>query len=339
MPSRNNAFDLIRHIAALMVLVSHHFVLSGKTEPALQGVNSLGGFAVVSFFAISGYLITQSFIRSSLEVYAVNRIARIFPALFVCSFIMVYLVGGFFSEGGILATAESGEALKKFLQIAAFGRANIDAVTEGFIFQESLNGSLWTLKLEFGCYVLAALALSLSTKPFVPLLVLIGICALHIVSLPADHPIADKVAIYTSVCVAFFVGSTLAFHQGLLGSLGSKIIMTGVGLVLMGAAVVGPVPLMLSSVGFSLITLALGTMLNDPLIRGRFDISYGLYLYAFPVQQLLINCTELGFYPSMAAAACVTALLATLSWFCIEKPALGYARSFRQRSMAAAKAL
>lgn len=335
---RNNAFDLIRHIAALMVLVSHHFVLSGKTEPALQGVNSLGGFAVIAFFAISGYLITQSFMRSSLEVYAVNRIARIFPALIVCSLVMVYLVGGFFSKDGILAAASSSEALQKFLQIAAFGRANIEAVTEGFIFQESLNGSLWTLKFEFGCYVLVALALSLSAKSSVPLLILIGFCALHILSTSIDHPIASKVAIYTSVCIGFFVGSTLAFHQGLLDSLRSKTIMAGVGLMLMGAALVGPVPLMLSSVGFSLFTLALGTMLNDPIIRGRFDISYGLYLYAFPVQQLLINCTGLGFYPSMAASACLTALLATLSWFCFEKPALSYARSFRQRSMATAKA-
>jgi len=338
MLSRNNAFDLIRHIAALMVLISHHFVLSGKTEPAFHGVNSLGGFAVIAFFAISGYLITQSFTRTSLKVYAVNRIARIFPALIVCSFVMVYLIGGFFSGDGILVTARSGEALQKFLQIAAFGRANIEAVTEGFIFQESLNGSLWTLKFEFGCYVLVALALSLSIKSLVPLLVLIGFCALHIVSISVDHPIAGKVGIYTSVCIAFFVGSTLAFHQSLLGSLRSKTIMAGLGVVLIGVSVVGPAPLMLSSIGFSLFTLALGTMLNDPIIRGRFDISYGLYLYAFPVQQLLINCTGLGFYPSMAAAACVTVLLATLSWFCFEKPALSYARSFRKRSMETAKA-
>lgn len=332
MQSRN-AFDLIRHIAALTVLVSHHFALSGKTEPALQGVNSLGGFAVIAFFAISGLLITQSFMRSSLQVYAVKRIARIFPALITCAFVMVYLIGGYFSEVGILAEAGSSEALQKFLQIAAFGRANIDAVTEGFIFQESLNGSLWTLKLEFGCYALVALALSLSRRSLVPLLVLIGFCALHIASTSVDHPFAGKAAIYTSVCIAFFTGSTLAFHPGLLGSLRSKSILAGAGLVLMSAAIVGPLPLMFSSVGFSLITLTLGTVLNDPIIRGRFDISYGLYLYAFPVQQLLINCTGLGFYSSMATAVCVTALLATLSWFCIEKPSLRYARGFRQPSL------
>lgn len=338
MPTRHNSFDLIRHIAALMVLVSHHFVLSGHAEPALQGVNSLGGFAVLAFFAISGFLITHSFLRSSLQRYAIKRAARIFPALIVCAFVMVYLVGGIASDDSFWATAGSKEALQKFLQIAAFGRADIDAATQGFIVHESLNGSLWTLKIEFGCYVLVALALSLARRSTVPLLILIGFCALNIASTSVDHPIAGKVVIYTSVGIAFFVGSTLAFHQGLLGTLRSRAILAGAGWVLMAAAVGGVLPLVLSSIGFSLITLTVGTLFNEPIIRGRFDISYGLYLYAFPVQQLLINCTSLGFYPSMVAAVCVTAVLATLSWFLVEKPALNHAQNFRRRSVAVPEA-
>lgn len=337
MLTRNNSFDLIRHIAALMVLVSHHFVLSGKAEPALQGVNSLGGFAVVAFFAISGYLITQSFLRSSLQGYAIKRAARIFPALVVCAFVMVYLVGGVYSDT-LLATVGSTDALRKFLQISTFGRADIDAVTQGFIFRESLNGSLWTLKFEFGCYVLVALALSLVRRPVVPLLVLMGFCVLNVACTSVDHPLAGKVATYTSVCIGFFVGATLAFHQGLLGSRRPRAMTAGVGLLLMAAAVYGVLPLLTSSVGFSLVTLALGTMFNDRVIRGRFDISYGLYLYAFPVQQLLINCTDLGFFASMASAVFVTALLAMLSWFFVEKPALAYAGSIRRPSVALAEA-
>ncbi|MDF0729810.1 acyltransferase [Pseudomonas entomophila] len=337
MLNRHNSFDLIRHAAALMVLVSHHFALSGQTEPTLQGINSLGGFAVLAFFAISGYLVTQSFLRSSLQSYAIKRAARIFPALIVCAFVMVYWVGGMYSDA-LLATAGSKEALLKFLQISAFGRADINTVTQGFVFPESLNGSLWTLKFEFGCYVLVALALSLVRRPVVPLLILLGFCALNVASTSISHPLSGKLSIYSSVCIGFFVGAALAFHQGLLGSFKSRAILAGVGLLLMGVAVVGFMPLLASSVGFSLATLAFGTMVTDRIIRGRFDISYGLYLYAFPVQQLLINCTELGFYPSMAAAACVTTLLATLSWLCIEKPALAYAKGPRRPTVTGAEA-
>ena len=337
MLNRHNSFDLIRHIAALMVLVSHHFALSGQAEPTLQGINSLGGFAVLAFFAISGYLVTQSFLRSSLQSYAIKRAARIFPALVVCAFVMVYCVAGVYNDT-LLATAGSKEALAKFLQISAFGRADIDTVTQGFVFKESLNGSLWTLKFEFGCYILVALALSLVRRPVVPLLILLGFCALNLASTSVNHVLAGKVAIYTSVCIGFFVGATLAFHQGLLGSFKSRAILAGAGLSLIGAAVVGFLPLLASSVGFSLATLALGTMFTDRIVRGKFDISYGLYLYAFPVQQLLINCTGLGFYPSMAAAVCVTTLLATLSWLCIEKPVLAYTKAPHRLTVAKAEA-
>lgn len=96
---RNNSFDLIRHLAALMVLVSHHYVLAGMNEPVIQGYNSLGGVAVLCFFAISGLLITLSYLNAaSLQDYLVKRVARIFPALIVCSFVMTYVAGAFFAS-------------------------------------------------------------------------------------------------------------------------------------------------------------------------------------------------------------------------------------------------
>ncbi|MFK3725698.1 acyltransferase family protein [Pseudomonas monteilii] len=331
MQSRNNSFDLIRHIAAMAVLVSHHFVLSGQSEPTFFGVNSLGGFAVIAFFAISGYLITQSFQRSSLLSYGSKRAARIFPALIACAFVMVYLIWSVYSKS-FLATVGSQEALLKFLQISSFGPAKIDEVTRDFIFPDSLNGSLWTLKLEFGCYIFLALALTLVRQPLMPILMLLVICALNVASTWISHPFASKAVIYTSVCMSFFVGSILAFYQKLLDSFKSKATLAGLGFSLTFIAVAGFQPSMISSIGFSLIVLALGTMHKERIIRGRFDISYGLYLYAFPVQQLMINCTDLGFFPSMVVSACVTTLLATLSWVYIEKPALAFAKGlFRQR--------
>ncbi|EGH20547.1 acyltransferase 3, partial [Pseudomonas amygdali pv. mori str. 301020] len=98
--NRNNAFDLIRHVAALAVLVSHHYVLSGFQEPMLKGYNSLGAIAVLAFFVISGFLISQSFLNTpSVYRYLEKRIARLFPALIVCAGVMVYIAGLLFSKG------------------------------------------------------------------------------------------------------------------------------------------------------------------------------------------------------------------------------------------------
>ncbi|SDQ39526.1 hypothetical protein SAMN05216597_0033 [Pseudomonas cannabina] len=82
--------------------------------------------------------------------------------------------------------------------------------------------------------------------------------------------------------------------------------------------------MVLASVGVSLLVLVVGTLLNDRIIKSRFDISYGMYLYAFPVQQLMINLSGLSFYASMLASVAVVIVLATLSWHWVEKPALNY---------------
>lgn len=59
--------------------------------------------------------------------------------------------------------------------------------------------------------------------------------------------------------------------------------------------------------------------INDKIISGRFDISYGIYIYAFPIQQIIINRTNLGFYTGMISSFILTSLLVTASWNLIEK--------------------
>jgi len=70
---------------------------------------------------------------------------------------------------------------------------------------------------------------------------------------------------------------------------------------------------------FTIITIFIGVTFSDALIKGRFDYSYGIYIYAFPVQQLCINTLNIGFYTSMILSAVVTIALASLSWHFVEK--------------------
>lgn len=66
-------------------------------------------------------------------------------------------------------------------------------------------------------------------------------------------------------------------------------------------------------------TISLCINIKDPFIKGRFDLSYGIYIYAFPVQQLVINVIGASFYIGMLISAVITIALATASWFLIEK--------------------
>lgn len=329
---RNNSFDLIRHLAALMVLVSHHFALAGLEEPGIAGYNSLGGIAVTAFFSISGLLISQSFLNSrSFADYLGKRVARIFPALILCAFVMTHLAGAVFADGYVTSFG----ALVDFLRISVFGRANIEPITQGFIVSESFNGSLWTLKIEFGFYLLLALALGMYRRALMPwvLLAAFGV-ATYALGNHVPGALAQKLAVYSAAGIAFFAGAVIAFNQQYLSNrrVLAIALVTGAGLIFFSVGT--PLASVLATLGLCLATLSLGLLYVDKTLRGRFDISYGMYLYAFPVQQLIINKTSLTFIPSMLVSALIVIVLATISWRLVEQPALQFVHR-RKRALAA----
>ena len=329
---RNNSFDLIRHLAALMVLVSHHFALSGLEEPGIAGYNSLGGIAVTAFFSISGLLISQSFLNArSFADYLGKRVARIFPALILCAFVMTYLAGAVFADGYVTGLG----ALLDFLRISVFGRATIEPITQGFIVSESFNGSLWTLKIEFGFYLLLALALGMYRRALMPwvLLAAFGV-ATYVLGNHVPGALAQKLAVYSAAGIAFFAGAVIAFNQQYLSDrrVLAIALVTGAGLIFFSVGT--PLASVLATLGLCLATLSLGLLYVDKSLRGRFDISYGMYLYAFPVQQLIINKTSLTFVPSMLVSALIVIVLATISWRLVEQPALQFVHR-RKRALAA----
>lgn len=337
MINRDNTFDLIRHIAALAVLISHHYALSGQQEPVLQGYNSLGAIAVLAFFAISGFLITQSFLNTpSFSNYMAKRIARIFPALIACAFVMVYILGTAFSKQGGFGFAFSIEALTDFLKVSAFGRADIGDITSDFIFKDSFNGSLWTLKIEFGFYVALALALMVLRKAAMPLVMTLAFCVTTYLCTKWAHPMAPKLLVYSTVGIAFFVGSSLYFYRSAFSSVKAKLLIGGLSAALVLVSLNTSLVMVLATIGVSLLVLSVGTLCKDRIIKSRFDISYGMYLYGFPVQQLMINTTDLGFYASMLATIAVVVVLATISWLLIEKPALNYVHRKTRSQVSAA---
>ncbi len=331
---RNNSFDLIRHRAALMVLISHHFALWGLPEPGIAGFNSLGGIAVIAFFAISGLLITRSFVNATnFTDYLIKRIARIFPALILCAFAMTYIAGALFTEGYVTGSS----ALIDFLRISVFGRATIEQITNGFIFDESFNGSLWTLKIEFGFYLLLAAVLGLYRKALLPWILLTGFAlATYVLSNVVAGAMAQKLATYCGAGIAFFAGSVIAFHKQYLSDPRVLAIALTVGAGLIYLSVGTPLATVLATLGCALVTLSLGLLYVDKSIRGRFDISYGIYLYAFPVQQLIINKSHLSFLPSMVVSALIVIALAIASWRLVEQPALNFAHRKKLQHTAAA---
>lgn len=320
---KNNCFDTLRHIAALLVIFSHHHVFMGIPERPILGFVSLGGLSVSIFFSISGFLVTQSYLRTGGYIgFMEKRVRRIFPALIVCAFLMVFVLAPFYRDN-VLNYITSKEAISTFLRIVFLLPGDITGVFSGYKFIGPMNGTLWTLSIEFMCYILIGAFLSINKSWKTPLTVLLVLCFLNVFL--SD---AEKTFSWYSINIGWIISFGLCFSLGSLMSMTieswnhpkTKLLISIVCLSLLYILYGSKEILTVGYLSITFITLAIGVSVKDFIVKGRFDISYGIYIYGWPVQQIVANKINIGFYTSMLLSIVITIILATASWFLIEKP-------------------
>ncbi|TNV22131.1 acyltransferase [Buttiauxella sp. B2] len=331
---RNNSFDFIRHIAAYMVLFSHQFALSGIQEPIFFKWNTLGFIAVAIFFSISGYFMPKSFGSSENFIeFMIKRCKRIFPGLIACSLLMYFFIGFFFNTHSPSGYLLSGDALVKTLRNSVFIQEQIPGVFSDFKYKDVINGSLWTLPIEFLCYIIIGIFLSFSNSWKTPALLL----CIAMISTVAINYWTDLYAYY-SIPFKFFALFMIPFSFGALLSLTKdswwkyriKLILIS---CLMLAAISGkPEIQIIGLLCVSMLTIAIGLSINDRVVAGRFDVSYGIYIYAFPAQQIVINTLTDEFYISLVISIVITTVLAVVSYKYVELPFLKREFKYPERS-------
>jgi len=326
---RENSFDLIRHFAAFLVLFSHHFPLSGRPEPSVPSWDTFGFVAVVIFFSISGYFMPKSFSNSAgfLE-FMVKRCKRIFPGLFVCSIIMVYVIGLIFTTASAYDYLFSTDQFKTIFLFTAFMGNTIPTVFSDFTYKNAINGSLWTLPIEFLCYIIIGSALSLlnSWKTIVCLLLAACIATATLGAKWVDFVVFSVPMSYLSLFgIAFCTGSLMSMTRKSWKNY--RIPMVAISLLLIWLLRGRPEVQILGTASIAVITIIIGLSVRDKLIHGRFDVSYGVYIYAFPIQQLVINCVTRDFWLGMFISALLTIVAGALSYKYVEKPFLNSKRS------------
>lgn len=315
-----NAFDPIRLVAAGLVLWSHQHALMGVPEPSIAALRaSAGGLGVYIFFAVSGYLNTQSLARHrSMQVFLFNRAVRIYPALAACVAFTVIL--GFF-----VATDRHAFVSPKLLSYAAknttlfFGvRTDMPGIFQGNAFPGALNGSLWTLPYEVKMYVVLALCLAAGRYNLaLPVIAFAGACVLVILAAFGIVPTLPEQNAWVVFSTLFLAGSVLAAAQALTnlpfatgGLVVIALVFAGIGQRLLGWELL-----------LTAIVIALGCVTLPKRLRLPFDLSYGVYLYAFPIQQLSATLFA-DFWPALAFSIVMTLALATMSALFIERYAL-----------------
>lgn len=317
---RDNNFNFLRMLAAFAVLFSHSFALASGSDGAqplkgLLGIG-LGAIAVDVFFVTSGYLVTASVMRRSLVEFFVARLLRIYPALIVCITLTVLVLGPAMTSSSHYFDASTWSYFWHNVLLAPGSPNQLPGVFEGNPHGDAVNGSLWTLPYEIRLYAVVFVAwICTAFKPRLFLAVTVAAALVALAWLLYQDISLPHLA------WMFFAGSVL---YGLKLRFDGRI-AAGVAIALVASAVDHRVFVLVYPLAVPYLVLFAALELRGPwLAYNRLgDYSYGVYIYAFPVQQ-----TVIALRPGAGAAfvfvvsAAITVALAVLSWHLIEKRAL-----------------
>jgi peptidoglycan/LPS O-acetylase OafA/YrhL len=334
---RDNHLNLIRLLAALGVLAGHAWPLTlgrGATEPLsdLLGV-SLGTTCVYVFFSLSGFLVSRSFERQArVRDWIRARAYRLVPGLFVVLLLSVGVLGPLLTAlpaGAYLARRETWTYLP-VNQVMVLQQHGLPGVFETNPFRGVVNGSLWTLRYEVLCYlgVLGAGLLGAFRRRGLLAAGLGGVvlAGLLLVEGPAAGRAPRALRDAADLALPFAIG--VGFHAWR-----DRVRLHPLGLLLLAGAAAAawgsPAYRALFTAALAYVVFWAGFVPKGPLLAfNRLgDASYGVYLYAFPVQQVLARLFPAwGPWMNLAVAAPLTLLLGALSWRFVEKPALDRVR-------------
>lgn len=323
---RQNNLDVIRLMAAIGVVVSHAWPLA-LGDSAVQPLEALTGWplgkwSVLVFFILSGFLITRSAMarQGRAAQFWLARANRLVPALALALVVTV-----------ILANLSGADASAKALGIYILRGITLVSLEHQIsgAFEDNpvpfvVNGPLYTLFYEVACYVFAALlvwSLPAQVRAFALALCAVAALALYGVS---SH---IRVVVGTPLFLAFACGMLACFWQHRIALSLSGSVLAGLALALVFVLDVNP---LLSLLPLTYLVLAAG--LNTPHIPLPGDLSYGVYLYGWPVAQTLVHMGTFDDPVRLAICSVIATLpFAAVSWVAVEKRRLiGTASRARQ---------
>ncbi len=345
----DNNFNLLRVLAAFAVLYSHSYALTdgkGAGEPfrVLLGM-SLGGIAVDIFFVISGFLVCGSLLRrQSAGDFLKGRFYRVFPALLVMVTLTVLVLGPLLTRLSLAEYFSAKEVLKYFYKNATLLGGvtyKLPGVFENNPYPLAVNGSLWTLpeELRMYGYLLALwLLLGLLRERRLPAFrgAVLAVCAVALIMRLLEIARDGQEEATLRLLSMFFAGAAFQVAARRV-PLDWRIFLVMLGGLIAAAAVDSRIfaALFVLVVPYMVLFLAYAP---GGAIRGYNrigDYSYGLYLYAFPIQQALAALLPgIGLWSMVVLATLATMLCAVMSWHLVEKPALALVRGKAPRPTA-----
>lgn len=325
---RANSLAVLRLLLATVVAVAHALKLSRGWQPTI-GATEVGALAVDGFFVVSGFLVTMSLLRlGSIRRYLWHRFLRIAPGFYVCLLVTAFVLAPVVSllRGGTAQQVLTGPGSSVDYLVANAGllirQFTIDTWPAAPGQGDVVNGALWTLFYEALCYGLVAGLGVLAVLRRRPWVVLGLVVALQLVitsrelgtELVPQQQLPRLALVFLLGAAAHLYADRIPVTRGL--ALASAVVLVASLLLLEDHRAVAALPF-----AYLMVCAVVRLPLRQDL---SWDLSYGVYIYHWPLTMLLLSA-GLGSLSTplvVAAALLVSALAAAVSWRLVEAPAL-----------------
>ena len=290
--TRSNNLNLVKFIAALFVIISHAYPLCKGAEynDILSDLSrnsiAFGSLAVAIFFMSSGFFVTKSLLKSKdSKKYLHNRFIRIFPPLWFTLIVCILVCGLFFSTYSLGKYFLSSDFFKYCLNFILIPIHNLPGVFMNNIYPGVINGPLWTLPIEFVCYLVLLLAYKLNlvnkkSYKYVALLVIVAFVGINLIPLSIKG--------YIQPCFLFFWGSFYWIYRDKITMNNTYFLISLVAFVLLIVLGYGQVASFLF-VPYLTLYIAFCLPQCNNRLTSLGNLSYDIYLCGWPIQQMVIS--------------------------------------------------
>lgn len=336
---QGNNFDFSRLLFASFVIITHSYVLTGTKEcdwlcQAADGQINFSWLAVRGFFVISGFLIFQSMERCrDLADFYWKRVLRLFPAL-VAVLVLTVILGPFVYENDTfyILTKSVRTYIGNNLLIYKL-QYGISGIFENNPYKSVINGSLWTIPFEFTMYVfVSALFFIRKRKALVRTL----IAVIYIILAILDVFYADVLQQTQFVFQDWYLVELGVYFAA--GSLAASWYTETIRTQQMNVVLILSILLLVAAIWFSffkyisvliipafVLSFCLRPIPGISNIQQKIgDLSYGMYLYGFPVQQTLVYFFKPDSLELILMSIPISGICAYFSWHLVERKALSF---------------
>lgn len=340
--AKSNNFNIIRFIAAFMVIYGHMSSIMGMPAQTVLAQRS-STIGVKAIFTISGYLIAKSFLSDShYGRFMTRRCLRIFPPLILLVFLTAFGLGTLISEVPAKAYLLDRGTRQYLMNILLHPVYSLPGVFTKCPYPNAVNGSLWTLPVEFLLYLTLPCVIAVFKKlDFLKIGMAITAGLTLILSLVqlAFYENARLVIWGTNWVSAvallpyYFAGCLFAMPDM------KKYLNVQVSILLMALAALCSTNILVNELAVAIalpyFVLSVGLMPNAVFARffEKADLSYGIYLYGFPIQQVLYQLlapTGIGVLELSLVSFAAASLCAFISWHVLEKHVQNFSKKLIQ---------